>query len=266
VGQESDFFFALLFFLLCCLCRTHVMASRTIIVGDVHGCMAELQELLAACDFQQGVDELVFVGDLIGKGPQQREVVRFVQALAGVRVVMGNWDHIVVRWLDAQARPPGSEAVHINADILRLVEQLEPSELEWFRTLPLYLRLPHRNVIVVHAGIIPNLPLEQQTARDLMHMRGVIATASAHSSEVVYEATEEFGKGQPWTELWAGPEIIVYGHDARTGLVDRPFAIGLDTGCCYGGKLTAVILPERRLVSVPAHAVHSAPTAKIPCS
>ena len=57
--------------------------------------------------------------------------------------------------------------------------------------------------------------------------------------------------------LYHGPELVVFGHDAVAGLQDTPYAIGLDTGCCNGKALTAVILPERRLVSVPAGRVYS---------
>ena len=59
-------------------------------------------------------------------------------------------------------------------------------------------------------------------------------------------------KGRPWASLWTGPERIVFGHDAIRGLQQYPLATGLDTGCVYGGKLTGLILPERRLVSVNA--------------
>jgi hypothetical protein len=58
--------------------------------------------------------------------------------------------------------------------------------------------------------------------------------------------------GALWGTLWHGPELVLFGHHASAGLQEHPFAIGLDTGCVYGGALSACILPERRIVSVPA--------------
>lgn len=57
---------------------------------------------------------------------------------------------------------------------------------------------------------------------------------------------------KPWAEAWNGPETIVFGHDAVRRLQQYPHAIGIDTGCVYGGKLTAIRWPSRELVSVPA--------------
>ena len=61
---------------------------------------------------------------------------------------------------------------------------------------------------------------------------------------------------RPWDDFWAGPRTVVFGHWARRGLVQTEFARGLDTGCVWGGSLTAWIAEEDRIVSVPARAQH----------
>ena len=58
--------------------------------------------------------------------------------------------------------------------------------------------------------------------------------------------------GEPWASLWPGPELVVFGHDAVRGLQMYEHAVGLDTGCVYGGRLSGYLLPERRLVQVDA--------------
>ena len=70
--------------------------------------------------------------------------------------------------------------------------------------------------------------------------------------------------GTPWIDAYNGPYTVVYGHDAVAGLQRRRYSIGLDSGCCYGGSLTALIWPDDVLVSVPAKRMYTVPTKTIP--
>ncbi len=107
--------------------------------------------------------------------------------------------------------------------------------------------------MIVHAGIIPNIPLEQQTISDMTKMRNVYFT----EKNSIGEASESPDRGGPWAEIWQGPTHIYFGHDARRGLQLHPFATGLDTGCCYGRQLSAVILPGHTIMQVQATTSHA---------
>jgi len=104
-------------------------------------------------------------------------------------------------------------------------------------------------VAVVHAGAVAGVPLEKQDREHLLTLRS-IRDDGTPSKRV---------EGTPWAKLWQGPERLVFGHDAVRGLQQYRFATGLDTGCVYGGRLTALILPEQRLVSVPARRAYVKP-------
>jgi hypothetical protein len=222
------------------------MSERTLIVGDVHGCSEELADLLAESGFEDG-DELVSVGDLVAKGPDSKGVIELVRSVGG-RAVRGNHDQHCLGWWDAKVagRPlPALKPTH-----REVTGQLDDADWEWLAALPLWVELDAHDALVVHAGLLPDLPLEDQDPYDLMNMRSILDDGSASRS---YE------EGTPWASLWPGPRLVVFGHDAVRGLQTREFAVGLDTGCVYGGWLTGLWLPERDLVSVPARATYAVP-------
>jgi predicted phosphodiesterase len=216
---------------------------RTIIVGDVHGCVDELYDLLRACDVCSS-DRLILVGDLVAKGPDSRGVI----ALARERKaesVRGNHDEAVLRV--HRARREGRELPRVKALHQRVADSLSAADWEYLEAMPLFLPVRDQNVLVVHAGVVPDCPLERQEEQHLLNMRSIREDGSASA---------RLEEGVRWAERYRGPQHVVFGHDAITGLQRHPHATGLDTGCVYGRALTALILPEHRLVSVPAHRVY----------
>ena len=215
--------------------------KRTVLIGDVHGCLDELEALLRLCGARD--EEVVLVGDLVAKGPDSRGVLRLASERR-FRAVLGNHDAAVLR-----VRHP-EEGREAKGEHRAIGESLDEADWAYLESLPLTLALPEHGVRVVHAGLVPGVPLEGQTRHDLLNLRSITA-----EGKPAYRARE----GEPWASLWAGPEHVVFGHDALRGLQQHPFATGLDTGCVYGRELTALILPERRFVSVPARRVWSDP-------
>ena len=95
----------------------------------------------------------------------------------------------------------------------------------------------------MHAGLVPGVALDAQSPKDLVSMRSIRPDGTASS---------RYEHGVPWASRWTGPELVLFGHDAVRGLQQWPHAIGLDTGCVYGGSLSGMLLPEREIVSVKA--------------
>jgi hypothetical protein len=222
------------------------MTARVLIVGDLHGCREELEDLLEHSGWDER-DQLVSVGDLVAKGPDSLGVVRLMRKL-GALAVRGNHDQHCLRWWESRRlgrQPPDLRPAH-----RRVAETLEEEDWQWLSDLPFYLELPEHDAIVVHAGLLPDVPLPEQQPYDLMNMRSVLADGTA---------SRTYEDGAPWATLWPGPRLVVFGHDAIRGLQQHPYAIGLDTGCVYGGWLTGVWLPEKDLVSVPARASYAKP-------
>jgi hypothetical protein len=219
--------------------------ERIIVIGDVHGCVDELRDLVSKAGWQKG-EELVLVGDLVAKGPDSQAVVAFARE-SGARSVMGNHDDHVLRLREVAAGRVADDGREPRPEHQQVLDTMTEPDWAYLEAMPLLLRLgPEKaggpDTAVVHAGALPGVPLEQQDREHLLTLR-------SFSKEG--EPTKK-GKGMPWASQWRGPERLIFGHDAVRGLQEYAYATGLDTGCVYGGSLSAIVLPERRLVSVRA--------------
>ncbi len=208
---------------------------RTLVVGDVHGCAEELGRLVRLA----APDELVLVGDLYTKGPDPAGVWSLI-ARHGGRAVRGNHDQ---RLLDAIA----GDRLHDHSahETISELDEAGPAWRAHLASTPLFLELD--GWTVVHAGVHPAGGLEATTPAMAMAMR---------------RWPEGERGARPWWQQYSGGRRLIFGHDARRGLVLHPLqdprVIGLDTGCVYGGVLTGIVLEERRLLQVPASRIYQA--------
>ncbi len=214
-----------------------VLTVRTIIVGDVHGCAAELEELLAQVEWRPE-DRLYFVGDLLARGPDSHGVLDIYRR-TGARAVLGNHED---RLLEAhRARQAGRPGPRLGPSHRALLSDLTAADWQLLGELPLTLELDDHEVLIVHAGIVPGVPLGQQSRQDLLKMRAIEADGRATSS----------WRERSWAADYQGPVHVVFGHNAVSGLQLHPWATGLDSGCVYGGRLTALVLSEGMRVPRP---------------
>lgn len=214
--------------------------SRTIIVGDVHGCAYELDDLLDKLAYVKGTDRLVLVGDLVARGPDSRGVIDRVERY-GAECARGNHDEKVLSWwrvMQKEGRRAAWQKVRMSDRHAGVVKSLRDRNFEYMSRTPMYIELPEHGAAVVHAGVDPDLGLHYTAPEVMFNIRSV----------------DEFGiatrklSGTPWATLWQGPTQLIFGHDARRQLQFERYATGLDTGCCYGRALTALVLGKGTLV------------------
>jgi hypothetical protein len=211
--------------------------ARTLVVGDIHGCYDELQDLLALVGFT-GDDRLVCVGDLVVKGERSREVLDLFMTDARFASVLGNHDRAVMRAL----RGEEIELKHTQEQCVGELSRHGRRYAEYLSSLPLWLDLGA--YAVVHAGVRPGVPLSGQTIEDLTELRTLGPDRTSRA-------------GVPWYDLYDGEKTVLFGHWPASPPRRGPGALGLDTGCVYGYELTALVLEEGRLVSVPARRAYS---------
>lgn len=218
------------------------MAGRFFTIGDVHGCARELERLLAALPLAED-DTIVFVGDYIDRGPESRAVIDLLLELErrpGITSVFlkGNHEDMCLGYLGREGNWGEAWCLNGGAATLRSYDidarlrgeqaavRVPPAHLAFLeRLVPAYFAEGH---LIVHAGVRPDVPWAEQEAEDLLWIR------------------EEFILRPHML-----PQTVVFGHTPqRHVLVDLPYKIGIDTGCVYGGMLTALELHERRLWQV----------------
>jgi bis(5'-nucleosyl)-tetraphosphatase (symmetrical) len=250
----------------------------TYAIGDVQGCFDELQALLRKVDFKK-TDRLWFVGDLVNRGPKSLEVLRFVRDLGERAVtVLGNHDlHLVAQY-------EGVEKLKAKDTFQDVLDAPDAGELvAWLRRQPMV--HAEGGFALVHAGLLPQwsiakaLALGREVAAALArpdflaHMYGdkperwsdalsgwdrlrVIVNAMTRMRYCdrtgrmdLSRAGTEPAKGYlRWFEARAPDKtMIVFGHWSQLGLVVRPGFIGLDSGCIWGGRLSALRLEDRML-------------------
>lgn len=149
---------------------------RVIIVGDVHGCLDELQTLLSLCGYQHGMDLVIQVGDLVNKGPYSSNVLKVAQEQAFYAVRGNHDDAAVSAYRDWLVRKRDGRHI-LEAHKLGWVKGLTPELALFLETLPFTLRLPAYGILIVHAGLLPGRPLEKQEMFDMIKMRDVVPAA-----------------------------------------------------------------------------------------
>jgi hypothetical protein len=204
---------------------------RTVLVGDVHGCTGELEELLERVRFVEGSDRLVLLGDLLVRGPDVHGTLAAARRV-GARAVRGNHEDKLLGWHRNKKKPLGP-------DHERVARVLTEAEWRYLEKLPLWIDLPEHGVRAVHAGVVPGLPIARVPADALLKMRTLDARG---------RWSDEADGGALWGTLYTGPPHVVFGHHARPEPQLHPWATGLDTGCVYGGKLTALVLDAGQAV------------------
>ncbi len=213
--------------------------GRNIVIGDVHGCLAELTDLLAKLKPAKE-DQLIFLGDLVNRGPDSHGVVSLVRGLPNTLSLMGNHELRLLQYRKER------EPKILKEYDWETVRQLDEQDWKYLQGMKLTCHLPELQTVCVHGGFIPNQPWDKQSAE-------IVTRIQVIDEEGKPRKRTEAPLARSWADIWEGPPFVVYGHTPRPDVYRRPWSLGLDTGCVYGGALSACILPEREIVQVAAH-------------
>jgi serine/threonine protein phosphatase 1 len=213
------------------------MKGRVIAVGDVHGCAHEFEVLLGKLELSKH-DRLILLGDLINRGPDSAGVIALARQHAH-RSLLGNHELRLLNY-----RRTG-DPTHLKKSDRETMKQLSAKDWAYLSDMPLTYHVPEVDTVLVHAGFLPGAPWRSQPARVVTRIQVVGPDGEPHKRA-------DFPDHPHWSERWAGPPFVIYGHTPRRDPAVAKSSLGIDTSCAQGGALTACILPGRTLVQVPA--------------
>jgi protein phosphatase len=240
------------------------------IIGDVHGCHTELVELLTLLGYEVPPEtptarhpdgrRVLFLGDLVDRGPATPEVLRLAMGMVADGTALclpGNHEVKLLRALNGKN-------VTTTHGLAMSLEQLASEPPEFSETVAKFidglvghLVLDHGRLVVAHAG----LPEKMQGRAS-----GVVRSFALYGDTT--GETDEYGLPvrYPWAEDYRGSALVVYGHTPVPEAIWVNKTICIDTGCVFGGRLSALKYPERELVSVQAHDVYYEPIRPLAAS
>lgn len=237
------------------------------IVGDVHGCLPELVELMEALGYELQYDAdgrpidaahpegrtLIFVGDLVDRGPSSVGVLRLAMGMAASRnalAVPGNHEAKLIRALDGANVQVSHGLETTLAELEAETPEFRQQVRDWCYSLISHLVLDDGNLVVAHAGL-----------KEAYHGRASGRVRSFALYGDTTGETDEFGLPirYPWADEYRGKAVVVYGHTPTPTLTWINNTLCLDTGCAFGGWLSALRYPERETVQVGARCEYYTP-------
>ena len=236
------------------------------IIGDIHGCFDELIELLEKLGYEISIQpdgdivvepprgrKAIFVGDYVDRGPKVAQVLRLIMRMheTGTALcVPGNHDVKLVRALRGKNVKPTHGLAESLAQLAEESTEFKTHIAEFLDGLVTHYVLDDGKLVVAHAGM--KAELQGRASRRVREF--------AMYGETTGE-TDEFGLPirSNWAEAYRGAATVVYGHTPVTQSQWINLTINIDTGCVFGGKLTALRYPEKELISVSAHQTYYEP-------
>ena len=202
--------------------------KRLIVYGDLHGCLEEFKELRKKIKPKKKDIEVV-VGDAIIKGPFSGKTLSYIRK-KGIKLIIGNNEDKFLNCLNKDD--------NCSDRFWSYAKEIKKKDIEFLKTLPYFLKI--KNITIVHGGIPLGMTLDKELSKKELKELTLLRYYDKDLNSLKW--TERDRMYKYWAELYDGREgFVVYGHQPfKKPKIDK-YAIGIDTGCVYGGELSAVV-------------------------
>jgi len=206
-----------------------------VVYGDIHGCLDEFKKLRKKVKLQPD-DVEVSVGDFLNKGPYSLETLHYLLD-NNIFSIMGNNEAKIIKLYKRYIKEGEKYLETIKPHEKEVVSKITINELKYLESLPYFLKFS--NLTIVHGGIMPDTVLDENIDNSTKKQITLLRYLNRDLVAIPWDDFE--GRYKFWSELYEGHEgFIVFGHNPFDEPKIDEFSVGIDTGCVYGGRLTAV--------------------------
>lgn len=211
---------------------------RLIVYGDIHGCLDALKQLRKKVDPNEN-DIEVCVGDFITKGKNSIGVIEYLIE-HNIKSVLGNHEDKLLRYIEHTSSPK-KNPIKLDDDEVSILRLLKKSHLAYLQSLPVFLKFGE--VTIVHGGLQNHTNLNELNKKSIQK---VLRLRYVDNNGNFIAKGEEDEKSHFWADVYDGNQgFVIHGHRWSKTVHIHENAIGIDTGCVYGNKLSAVVISKK---------------------
>ena len=217
--------------------------NRVIIYGDLHGCLDEFVALREKVQPSANDREIV-IGDILDRGPYSNELFQYVRE-NGIESILGNHEYKYLRYKkheDNAIKTSKKNPMTFGDKKLEIFNRFTTEDFEYLESLPFYIKID--NLTLIHAGLTNKIDLDTAKKKEL---EKVLWIRALDENQKTLSLNDDNPTSKFWSEYYDGNQgIVVYGHEPFKEVKIDEFSFGIDTGCVYGNKLTALIVSDTK--------------------
>ena len=210
-----------------------------VIYGDLHGCLDEFKALRTKVNPSNNDKEIV-IGDILDKGPFSNELLTYIQK-NNISSILGNHEYKYLRYKkhqDSFLETGKKIPMQLEPEEIEIFNTLTAKDFEYLDTLPFFIKID--NLTLVHAGLTNKIDLDTSNIKDL---KKTLWIRTLDNNEKTLSLSDDYPAAKYWSQYYDGKQgIVVYGHQPFNEVKVDTYSFGIDTGCVYGNKLTALII------------------------
>jgi len=216
-----------------------IMKNKIIIYGDLHGCLDEFKLLRAKVNPTQD-DKEIIIGDILDRGLYSNELLKYVRE-HNISSILGNHEYKYLRYkkhFDIYNKTKKEIPIKLDDEQKKIFDNLSSEDFDYLESLPFFIKID--NLTLLHAGITNNINLETAKKKDL---EKILWIRTLNENQKILSLYDDNTTSKLWSEYYDGNQgTIIYGHNVFDKIKIDKYSIGIDTGCIYGNKLTALII------------------------